>query len=352
MKYYLKMAILVMGAALAWTIDSRADAVVATVPVGLSPVAIAVDSVTNKIYVGNSGDSSVTIIDGISDSTSTVKMPFSPQGIVVNPATNKIYVAGNNDSLCVINGLTKATAFINMGTAYGPGMVVNPVTNKIYVSGDPIMKIDGATNLVTKLNVGGIVNVANIITNSIYLWSDSGSGGCNYIAEINGSTDSIAYYVRRPDNWDGWVVNTSSNTIYCMQNDMMDLYFLWSFNAVTDSGTGAISIILRASESYKLAVNQSVNKIFLSIDLGIFVIDGTTLNGNYLDHSYYPAPTMAVNQITNKIYGFNGTDSVMVLDGASNLISFVNVGINPDAITVNSLTNNIYVANHGSNTVS
>jgi len=43
---------------------ASADAVIATVPVGNTPIAVAVNPVTNKVYVANADSSSVTIIDG------------------------------------------------------------------------------------------------------------------------------------------------------------------------------------------------------------------------------------------------------------------------------------------------
>ncbi len=44
----------------------------ATVTVGNSPYAVAVNPVTNKIYVLNRGSDSVTVIDGVSNTTMTI----------------------------------------------------------------------------------------------------------------------------------------------------------------------------------------------------------------------------------------------------------------------------------------
>ena len=59
---------------------------------GSSPYAVAVNPVTNKIYVTNLHGSSVTVIDGATNSTTTVATGTFPTCLAVNPVTNKIYV--------------------------------------------------------------------------------------------------------------------------------------------------------------------------------------------------------------------------------------------------------------------
>src|ERR1700730_1909578 len=83
---------------------ARGQTVVATVPVGSNPSAIAVSSSTNKIYVANclppSGGmagrgtpGTVTVIDGETNTTTTVSAGICPTAVAVNSVTNKIYVA-------------------------------------------------------------------------------------------------------------------------------------------------------------------------------------------------------------------------------------------------------------------
>ncbi len=62
---------------------------------GTQPVAIAVNPVTNEVYVANSGGS-VTIINEAQGSVTTFTVDLNPQAIIVNPVTNKIYVAAAN----------------------------------------------------------------------------------------------------------------------------------------------------------------------------------------------------------------------------------------------------------------
>ena len=70
-----------------------AQTVTATLGVGSQPYAVAVNPVTNKIYVANMNSNNVTVIDGASNTTTTVSVGSGPQAVAVNPATNQIYVA-------------------------------------------------------------------------------------------------------------------------------------------------------------------------------------------------------------------------------------------------------------------
>ena len=61
---------------------------------------------------------------------------------------------------------------------------------------------------------------------------------------------------------------------------------------------------------------------------------------------------IVANPVTNKIYVANqSANTITVIDGATNLTTTINVGSAPVAIAVNTLTNQIYVANSGSGNV-
>ena len=54
---------------------------------------MAVNPITNQIYVANYGSNTVTVIDGATNNTTTVAAGTIPYAVAVNPNTNKIYVA-------------------------------------------------------------------------------------------------------------------------------------------------------------------------------------------------------------------------------------------------------------------
>jgi YVTN family beta-propeller protein len=126
---------------------------ITTVGVGNHPGPIALNAVTNKIYVGNLSDSTVTVIDGVSGGTTTVPVSgISPDNdaIVVDTATNKIYVASGSEPgfVTMIDGVTNSTTAIAVGDQPG-ALAVNEATNRIYATndfGNTVSVIAGATS--------------------------------------------------------------------------------------------------------------------------------------------------------------------------------------------------------------
>ncbi|MBI5032265.1 MAG: YncE family protein [Chloroflexi bacterium] len=113
---------------------ARADTATTTIGVGSTPYAVAVNSVTNKIYVANILSANVTVIDGATNATQTVSVGTIPRAVAVNPVTNKIYVANSSSAnVTVIDGATNATSTVSAG-ASSWGVAVNPVTNKIFIT--------------------------------------------------------------------------------------------------------------------------------------------------------------------------------------------------------------------------
>jgi len=83
---------------------AHADWVTTTVPAGNYPCAVAVNPVTNKIYVTNCNSDDVTVIDGATNDTTTVPAGNGPNAVAVNPVTNKIYVANYGNDVTMRHG--------------------------------------------------------------------------------------------------------------------------------------------------------------------------------------------------------------------------------------------------------
>src|SRR5688572_21705252 len=80
-----------------------------TIAVGTTPSAIAVNPVTNKVYVANDGSNNVSVIDGATHTSTPVAVGNRPLWLAVNPETNRVFVGNFGDSnVSVINGATQA----------------------------------------------------------------------------------------------------------------------------------------------------------------------------------------------------------------------------------------------------
>lgn len=132
-----RLFLLAFGFALT-ALPTVAQVVIATVPAQGYPAGVAVNSVTNKIYVtdacGNdltckTFNGTVTVIDGATLSTVSVPVgsslgPNGLEAVAVNSMANKIYVVNgcgsdptcqSNGKVTVIAGATNNTTSVNVG---------------------------------------------------------------------------------------------------------------------------------------------------------------------------------------------------------------------------------------------
>ena len=144
----------------------------ATVTAGNGAFAIAVNEVTRTIYVANRNDGTVSVIDGrtcngsdtagCARSWPTVAVGASPQALAVNTATDTVYVTNTNDNtVSVIDGST-CNGFNHSGCGQTPPTVavgavpravgVNQVTDTIYVGN----RDDGTVSVVDGRRCNGV----------------------------------------------------------------------------------------------------------------------------------------------------------------------------------------------------
>jgi YVTN family beta-propeller protein len=189
-------------------IDGSTNAVIANIPVGVGakPVDIAIDpneeGINSLIFVSNSDSDTVSVIDGSTNAViATIKARQEPVDVAVNPITNRLYIANyQNNTVSVIDyylsknqGLKNET-IANIQVGDGPESIdFNPITNRLYVSNsdsDTVSVIDGSTNaVIANIPVGtnpyGVaVNTdANLIYVANYL--------SNTVSVIDGSTNRV-----------------------------------------------------------------------------------------------------------------------------------------------------------------
>ncbi|MGC8612565.1 MAG: YncE family protein, partial [Athalassotoga sp.] len=64
-----------------------------TIPVGVHPSAVAIDSKDDLVFVANTDSNSVSVIDGSTDHViSVIPDPYSPYSLVINSAMKKLYM--------------------------------------------------------------------------------------------------------------------------------------------------------------------------------------------------------------------------------------------------------------------
>ena len=156
------------GSAVSVINGSNLTAAPVSVPVHASPVAIAINAVTKKIYVVSS-DGTVSVIDGTNptDAPTIVTVGSNPTAISVNAGSNKIYVVNSdNGTVTIIDGATNSTRSISAvnGSSSLYAVSVNPTTGRVYVA-------SGASNSVVVISEADLED-ANLNT-SIQVMPDS-----------------------------------------------------------------------------------------------------------------------------------------------------------------------------------
>jgi DNA-binding beta-propeller fold protein YncE len=385
----------------------------ATLVAGSYPDVLVLNTATNRIYVVNgqcylfpcSTPGTVTVIDGNNNTTvGTVNVGYSPASTAVNTATNKIYVTNlcGNDATCqspgtvtVIDGATLQTRTVPVGYAPGfslHGVVVNQTTNTIYVanecpgSGWPtcppglgtVTVINGSTLTTQSVTVGRkpIDLAVDSQTNMIYVANAGTPGGLNStVTVINGNTLSTQTvntgYITEDIQLDAttnqiYASNLCGSDPTCQSNGTV---------TVIDGATLNTQTVTVGYEPFFLAVNPVTNTIYVVDNCAdsscstmsiVTVINGGTLSTtavpvcNSTPQNPAGPGDVEVNTVTNKIYipcedfgnGLPPGQIVTVIDGATNTTFPIAVGDQPNASTVNPVTNTIYTPNLLDNTVS
>lgn len=133
-------------------IDGVTNSIIERIAVDDMPSDVAVNSITNRIYVSHANSNEVWVIDGATDAI-VATIPVGPEGythrrIAVNPQTNKIYVINSADDIVyLIDGFTNSLiAAVPVGDAPAD-LDINPDTGYIYVANAK----DGTVSVITEL---------------------------------------------------------------------------------------------------------------------------------------------------------------------------------------------------------
>ncbi len=246
-----------------------AQTVVATVPVGDSPTAVDVNATTNRVYVTNSPDATVSVIDGATNTAvATVPVGGALWGVGVNATTNMVYVSSSNDNnVSVIDGATNAVvATVPVGTRPS-GVGVSETTNMVYVTNSPdatVSVIDGATNAVVATVPVGAWPLAvgvNATTNMVYVLNNV---GCN-VSVIDGATNTVVATVPIDEHPFRVGVNETTNRVYVTSGDTV---------SVIDGATNTVVATVPVSDPGSVGVNATTNMVYVAniVDNAVSVI--------------------------------------------------------------------------------
>uniref|UniRef100_A0A7C4CBK2 YncE family protein n=1 Tax=candidate division WOR-3 bacterium TaxID=2052148 RepID=A0A7C4CBK2_UNCW3 len=333
---------------------SYPDTVVATVTVGARPKALVWDSIDNRVFCANYEDSSVTVIDGVTNSAiRTIRVGKFPTALLWVPGANKVFCANYLDSsVTVIDAaMNQVVGTIRTGP-YPTALCFNETDNKVYVAnyrGLSVTVINAATNQVittVPVDTGPTALCWNRNVNKVYVanWT------AGTVSIIDGSSDQVLRTVPVVYAPCALVVDNRNNVLVAPRQITQQVKVI---SGTTNEITATIGV---GQEPWALSHNSTGDFAYCvnSADGTVSVIDCS---------GYYVTTTRSVSALprsvvwagwVNKVYvGGYGGSYVTILDGTSHSqLKLLAVGGRPLALCVNPTSNKVYVANYDSGTVS
>lgn len=270
--------------------------------------AIAANPVTNTVYVANTDNSDVSVIDGRTDAiTATASAGCCGQyGIATNAATNEAYVSGIDDGVYRIDGHSNTTTAVS--SDYSPSsIVVDPRTNRVYISAfcgttfrACVDVVNGSTGrIVHRILIGGFIAV-NPLRNTGYVLRTGDASRPDILAVVNLATYRVVRRIRSTFMW--VVVNPLSDRVFA------------------------------ATDSKLLVVNGRTNAVLRSMPF--HTPDG---------------PTPSIDPFTDRLYLINWTvgDLLAVNVHTGKVVAKASIRTEPEQLSLNPVTGRIYVTTSG-----
>ena len=285
---------------------------------GAGPTQIAFDPVNGYLYVSNTGNGTISVINATSNSVvGTINLGSSsePSVVAYDPANNYIYSGAiSTKNLSIINTTTDTVVENISISASFSGIVYDPANTYMYIgnAGNSISVLNSTTNKV----VGSFMmdqtveGMAYDSSNaSIYVAVFS-----NEIQYINSTTNEIAGTINLASSPAGIAYDSANNTLF-----------------VDNPSLGTVSMI-----------NATTGKIVVNTTIG----PSTTSMDNFEGVSYDPA--------FNSLYVSNFVSGNVSVINATNgkLVTNLTVGSNPEGIVYDPANGYTYVANAASDDVS
>jgi YVTN family beta-propeller protein len=291
-------------------------AVIATIPVSGGPTAPAVSPSGDRLYVGNSASSTVSVIATTSNTVVDTIGPGaglqSPQQLVVHPDGTRLYCNGFG-GMSVIDINTKSVVAV-VPFAWGGQLAIHPDGSTVYLASggdssgnaDPqIMLVDTATNAVTgTIKVDGAYYLA-VSPDGARLYVTGYNDGLIWAVDTASHSVVKTYAVNKPIG--GFVVSPDNSRLYVLGEVKFGV--TTSNVTVVDVDTGTVTTGIAfplGQELTDIAVAPDGSAVYVTqltgdvsrIDSATMTVSDTVNIGNY-------AGTVTVSPDGSRIYATN-----------------------------------------------
>jgi len=350
-----------------------------TLPLGSSPQSIDIDTTTHTVYVAdtvknlisviNAATCNATDLSGCSHTPATVPVPSGPANLAVNSVTDTVYVTivlGGSDTISVLDGATcNAEVTSGCGQALktvrvGPipvAIAIDQSSDTVYVAnngigstGDTVSVIDGATCNGTQ------------------------SSGCAQVQTIT---------VGEGPNWIALDAGTHTAYTANQMDDSVSVINTATCNATVTSGCDQKpSTVHVGANPWALSIDQKLHSVYVSNnwDDTVSVLNGATCNATVTSGCRAVPPTVQVGAAPQALLADPTTGTLYAANSGDSTVSVVNLAtcdgsttsgcrsVSPSAVVstpflnpptkltggvaVDGSTKTVYVANLGAGTVS
>jgi len=342
------------------------DTVIATIPVGMQPFAVAVNPVTHRTYVVNYNGSSVSVIDGASDTvTATVALPgafAAPVAVVVDSLQDpaRAFIAsfwtGTISMIDESSNVVSATVAPDPVHATGPrSLALDPTASppKLYTAnyGSSSVSVLDARDLsiIKRIATGTHPRALAIFSSANRHRVYAADRYANTVTVIDGDTDTIVTVLSVGQAPKAIAVDPNTGYAYVTCENSDNVY-------VIDDTDAVAAVVAVGDRPVGVAVDAVAGRVFVANNYSgsVSVIDTATASVTdtvTVGASPY-ALTWDAGDSKAYVTNYNGSSVSIISDTLD--VTTVSVGLNPYAVAVNEslVPHKAYVTNYNSNTVS
>jgi len=338
------VAVILLGCLLVQT--GRGQFLESVIPVGDTPLDVIWNSTSNKVYVSNEQDGSVTVIDGATNQIrATIAVADYPFDICHNSVLNKIYVASGEGSnrVNVIDG-SGDTLIKKIVVSHNPiRMTFNGSLNKLYAycNDDPYSRvavIDGTTDEVVQTISLRAANQLLWVptTNRVLCYTDMDE---DTVKAIDCVTDEVVARLPLPTGPD-WL----TAWCYCPFNDLVYLAARREVYVLTPRGDSVVAVVPKVTEDFgEFGVMPNLRKLYVLDGGWLLAIDCVT--NTVADSLRVGGGVLACD--TMKMKAYTNAGGACVVDArADTVIDSIPFGRTTNSMCFNYTNSRLYVSDY------
>ncbi|WP_246228737.1 DUF5074 domain-containing protein [Mycolicibacterium psychrotolerans] len=244
-------------------VNTATGGVVATVPVGGSASAVALNPTGSRAYVTLKSASKVAVIDTVTNKVlASVAVGLSPTSVVLSPNGSRAYVTNSGGGTMSVIDTATNTRIANISVGLSPaGITMSRDGTRIYMAlkgSDQIAVVDAARNtVITRIKVGNSPRDVALAPTGGRLYVANGAGSVSVIDTVTNRVAGAAITVGptptslivSPDGGQVFVAN-GNDTVSVIDTATSAVVQTFSIDAIPESGNHDIAVSADGTRLY------------------------------------------------------------------------------------------------------